>query len=318
MVAVARRLAFEILRKTEKGGYASDLLLAACEGIRLARCRPGVRDRIRVPTPSSSTGLVDRSGTKRDPREDGCGGSRGAADGVVPASTPGPRSTARDLNESVDLVKSAKKASASGLVNAVLRRAPRQAVEWPSRGRSPCRCRSGCSGMGRAVRPAAANGSPEAFLEPPETFVRNPPAGDGSGPGSRRESRVHFGVSRAILPDFAFRTSVRNRSYRCSTSRRGRHFWTCARRLGTRRLRHWSPASSAVACDLHWRRLQTVTGCARVVLDANEGSRSGRDSIASWWMRHVPVPGLWGAIPRSAGGCDLAISRNYMRSRCAS
>jgi 16S rRNA (cytosine967-C5)-methyltransferase len=33
VVAVARKVAFEVLQKTEKGGYASDLLLASCEGL---------------------------------------------------------------------------------------------------------------------------------------------------------------------------------------------------------------------------------------------------------------------------------------------
>jgi 16S rRNA (cytosine967-C5)-methyltransferase len=125
-------LAFDILRKVESGGYASDLLLERCGGMdsrdaglateivfgvlryraqldylielfsgRARKLDPEVRLALRM-------GIYQLRYLER-----------------VPAHAA--------VAESVELVRRARKTSAVGFVNAVLRKTHREAVEWPSR-----------------------------------------------------------------------------------------------------------------------------------------------------------------------------------------
>jgi 16S rRNA (cytosine967-C5)-methyltransferase len=130
--ASARTLAFDILRKVESGGYASDLLLERAGGLdsrdaglateivfgvlryqaqldylitlysgRPRKLDPEVRLALRM-------GIYQLRYLER-----------------VPAHAA--------VKESVELVRRARKTSAAGFVNAVLRQTDRDAVEWPSR-----------------------------------------------------------------------------------------------------------------------------------------------------------------------------------------
>ena len=130
--ASARTLAFDILRKVESGGYASDLLLERSAGLdsrdaglateivfgvlryraqldylialysgRARKLDPEVRLALRM-------GIYQLRYLER-----------------VPAHAA--------VGDSVELVRRARKASAAGFVNAVLRQTDRDAVEWPSR-----------------------------------------------------------------------------------------------------------------------------------------------------------------------------------------
>ena len=131
-IAPARTLAFDILRKVDRGGYASDLLAAQTAGLdardaglaseivfgvlrfraqldfllehyagRRQKLDPEVRDALRM-------GVYQLRYLERIP------GHAAVAD-------------------SVELVKRARKRSAAGFVNAVLRKVQREPVEWPSR-----------------------------------------------------------------------------------------------------------------------------------------------------------------------------------------
>jgi 16S rRNA (cytosine967-C5)-methyltransferase len=172
------------------------------------------------------------------------------------------------LNDSVELVKAARKTSAAGLVNAVLRRAARGEVDWPDRAvrlsMPEWLLARWDAQFGDASRIA------EAFLHAPETFVRNPPERSGlvleatDVPGAFRVTggdttglRVQDIGSQAIIPLLDVRP--------------GQTFLDVCAAPGNKTAQALEIGVQAIACDLHLRRLQTVEGCARVVLDAAQG-----------------------------------------------
>ena len=268
MIAAARKVAFAVLRKTEEGGYASDLLLSHSEGLE-----------------SRDAGLASEIVF-------GCLRRQAQLDFIIGETAKRPAAKLDTavrialrmglyqlrhlervpphaiLNDSVELVKAARKTSAAGLVNAVLRRAPRAEVEWPD----------------RAVRLSTpewllqrwdgqfgdAAGIAEAFLHAPETFVRNPPERAGlvleatDVPGAFRVAggdvaglRVQDIGSQAIIPLLDLHP--------------GQTFLDVCAAPGNKTAQALETGVQAIACDLHLRRLQTVEGCARVVLDAAQG-----------------------------------------------
>src|SRR3954452_2828320 len=132
VVSPARRIAFDILRKVDAGGYASDLLLEQTAGIE-----------------SRDAGLASeivfgvlRYRAQLDYLIEHYSGRRQKLDPEVRIALRMGVYQLRYLErvpphaavkESVELVKRARKTSASGLVNALLRQVDRDPVEWPSR-----------------------------------------------------------------------------------------------------------------------------------------------------------------------------------------
>ena len=134
MISPARDLAFRVLKKVQNGGYASDLLRheGGCSTTRDA----GLAETIvfGVPAVSGPARFPDRALRRPSAAQARPGSAHRAAHGDLPASVSGahsrrtPRST-----ESVELVKLARKLSAAGFVNAVLRKVHRNPVKWPDR-----------------------------------------------------------------------------------------------------------------------------------------------------------------------------------------
>ena len=132
VIAPARALAFDILRKVEAGGYASDLLLSGSAAL-----------------DSRDAGLaheivfgVLRYRAQLDYLIERYAGRRQRLDLAVRLALRMGIYQLRYLEripnhaavaESVELVKRARKRSAAGFVNAVLRKVDREPVEWPSR-----------------------------------------------------------------------------------------------------------------------------------------------------------------------------------------
>ncbi len=132
LISRARTAAFDILLKVEGGGYASDLLLV-----------------LAGPLESRDAGLAQeivfgvlRYRAQLDYLIDYYSGRKARLDPAVRTALRMGIYQLRYLEripshaavaESVELVKRARKRSAAGLVNAVLRRANRDPVEWPSR-----------------------------------------------------------------------------------------------------------------------------------------------------------------------------------------
>ena len=103
------------------------------------------------------------------------------------------------VGESVELVKRARKTSAAGLVNAVLRKVNRDPVAWPDRA-TELSIPPGCWSGGTAQYGAeAAAAIARANLTPPETYVRMPP-------GALRPSGAEAGGRSRLLPRAGRRT----------------------------------------------------------------------------------------------------------------
>src|ERR1022692_4117485 len=132
MPAPARILAFDILRRVESGSWASDLLLAHSAGL----------DSRDAALASEIVFGVLRYRAQLDFLIDHYAGRRPKLDIEVRIALRMGIYQLRYLEripphaavaDSVDLVKRARKRSAAGLVNAVLRKAHRGPVEWPGR-----------------------------------------------------------------------------------------------------------------------------------------------------------------------------------------
>jgi 16S rRNA (cytosine967-C5)-methyltransferase len=128
----ARIAAFEILHKVEEGGYASDLLLT----------RTAALDSRDAGLASEIVFGVVRYRAQLDFLIEHYSGRRQKLDREVRTALRMGIYQLRHLErvpahaavgESVELVKRARKTSAAGLVNAVLRKVTREAVAWPSR-----------------------------------------------------------------------------------------------------------------------------------------------------------------------------------------
>ena len=176
MPASARAIAFDILRKVEAGGYASDLLLARSEGL----------DSREAGLASAIVFGVLRYRAQLDFLTAHYAGARRRLDPEVRIALWIAIYQLRYLEripphaavaESVDLVKRARKRSAAGFVNAVLRKVNREAVAWPDRS-TALSCPEWLLGRWEArYGIEAAEGIARAALEEPEKYVRLGSAG---------------------------------------------------------------------------------------------------------------------------------------------
>ncbi len=236
----ARLAAFDILRRVELGGYASDLLLAqtapfdsrdaglasqivfgalryqgqldyliALYSGRARRLDPEVRIALRM-------GIFQIRYLERVP----------------------PHAA---VSESVGLVKRARKTSAAGFVNAVLRKANRDPVEWPSR-----EAALSCPGWlldrwESHYGTAAAEGIARAALTEPEKYFRG--------------SRMQDIGSQSIVPLLRLAP--------------GQSFLDLCAAPGNKTAQALETGVRAVACDLHFHRLASMRelGCPLVTLD---------------------------------------------------
>jgi 16S rRNA (cytosine967-C5)-methyltransferase len=174
MPAPARRAAFDILLKTESGGYASDLLRAAALDSRDAGLASqivfGVL-RFRAQLDFLVEHYAGRA-RKLDPEV------RMALRMAVYQIRYLERIPAHAaVAESVELVKQAKKTSAAGFVNAVLRKVDRACVAWPNREVELSCPEWLLSRWERQYGTGAAAAIARAALIEPEEYVRLTPAG---------------------------------------------------------------------------------------------------------------------------------------------
>lgn len=148
------------------------------------------------------------------------------------------------VSESVELAKAAGKRSAGGLVNAVLRRVPREPVEWPDRP-TALSCPAWLLESWDAQFGAAASTRiAEAFLEPAETSVAS-------------TGRIQDPGAQSIVPLLGIEP--------------GMTFLDVCAAPGNKTAQAIEAGASAVACDIHPHRLRAVgdLDCRRVVLDAS-------------------------------------------------
>jgi len=244
-IAPARKLAFDILQLVENGGYASDLLHARTETLdprdaglaheivfgvlryraqldwlitfysgRGGKIDPEVRTALRI-------GIYQLRHLER-----------------IPAHAA--------VADSVQLVKRARKTSAAGFVNAVLRKVNRDPVDWPDRATALSMplwlLERWDARYGRETADAIAR----AALVEPEKYVRITPAG---------ERRQDIGAQ-AIVPLLDLHL--------------GQRFLDVCAAPGNKTAQAIEAGVDTVACDLHLSRLVHMKALAPklVVLDA--------------------------------------------------
>jgi 16S rRNA (cytosine967-C5)-methyltransferase len=270
MISPARKIAFAVLQKTEEGGFASDLLLSHAAS--LDSRDAGLASEIVFGCLRRQAQLdwLTKRATNRD---------TGKMDAAVRIALRMGLYQLRHLervpahaaiNESVELVKTARKASAAGLVNAVLRRTPRGPVEWPDRSTALSMPEWLIAGWDRQFGPGSGERIAEAALHPPETYVRNPPERANlqlEGTDVPGAFRVLQGETAGLrIQDIGSQSVVP-----LLDLHEGQTFLDVCAAPGNKTAQALESGVLAVACDLHWRRLRTVKGCNRVVMDAAEG-----------------------------------------------
>ena len=244
MISPARKAAFEILLKVERGGYASDLLLARTADLE-----------------SRDAGLaaeivfgVLRYRAQLDYLIAHYSGRRQKLDIEVRTALRMAIYQLRYLEripahaavtESVELVKAARKRSAAGLVNAVLRQVDRDPVAWPDRETALSCPEWLLARWERQFGREAAEGIARAALSPPEVYMT--PSG-----------RVQDIGSQSIVPLLGLQS--------------GQSFLDLCAAPGNKTAQAIEAGVRAVACDVHLHRLRHLQdlNAALVVLDGTQ------------------------------------------------
>ena len=267
MISPARKVAFAVLDRVEQGAYASDLLLGKSES--LDSRDAGLAAEIVFGCVRRQAQLDHLIGTLAGTRKLDRAVRIALRMGMYQIRHLDRVPSHAAVTESVELVKAARKASASGFVNALLRRTPTGDAEWPSREVELSMPEWLLAGWDREFGPGAADRIARAFLEPPETYVRNPPAGredlrleptEISGAyrlvaGSTAGLRIQDIGSQSIVPLLDLRPGLR--------------FLDVCAAPGNKTAQALEAGVVCVACDVHLHRLRNVSGCTRTVLDAS-------------------------------------------------
>jgi 16S rRNA (cytosine967-C5)-methyltransferase len=228
MPARARIAAYEILRKTDTGGYASDLLRATDLDARDAALASqivfGVL-RFRAQLDFLIAHYAGRA-RKLDPEVRTV--LRMAIYQLRYLERVPPHAAVAD---SVELVKRARKVSAAGFVNAVLRTVDREPVAWPNR-EAELSCPEWLlSRWEHQYGAEIAAGIARAALSEPETYVRITPAGP----------RVQDIGSQSIVPLLDLNPTLR--------------FLDLCAAPGNKTAQAIEEGVRTVACDVHFHRL---------------------------------------------------------------
>jgi 16S rRNA (cytosine967-C5)-methyltransferase len=266
----ARKVAFQVLLLVERGGYASDLLRSRSDGL-------DARD----------AGLASEIVY-------GCLRLQGQLDFLIQHFSGWPAARLdREIRlslrmgiyqllnldrvpahaavtESVELVKRARKRSAAGFVNAVLRKVDRGQVPWPDRATELSLPPWLLERWVRQYGPDIAGKIGQAFLDPPVTYVRIPsgnvPPGMEAEPasvpgcyrlvaGSPGDYRIQDISSQSIVPMLDLRPGLR--------------FLDVCAAPGNKTAQALESGVRAVACDLHHSRLAGLKtlDCDLVAMD---------------------------------------------------
>lgn len=266
----ARKVAFQVLLLVERGGYASDLLRARSEGLDARDA--GLASEIVY-------GCLRLQGQLDFLIRHFSGRPAAGLDPEVRVSLRMGIHQLRNLDrvpshaavaESVDLVKRARKRSAAGFVNAVLRKVNRSSVSWPDRATGLSQPPWLLERWERQYGPGVAGQIAQAFLEPPATWLRIPsgvvPPGIEVEPsaipgcfrlvaGSPGDLRIQDIGSQSIVPLLDLQPGLSLLD-------------VCAA-PGNKTAQALESGVRAVACDLHHSRLAHLKGlgCGLVMLD---------------------------------------------------
>jgi 16S rRNA (cytosine967-C5)-methyltransferase len=296
-ISPARKVAFDVLRKVEGGGYASDLLLEMTAGLEARDA--GLAGEIVF-------GVL-RLQAQLDWLIQHYSGRQGKLDSEVRIALRMGVYQLRYLErvpahaavgEAVELVKRAKKSSAAGLVNAVLRKVGRETMAWPSREVELSCPEWLVSRWERQYGRETAEGIARAALEEPEKYMRG--------------GRVQDIGSQAIVPLLGLEA--------------GQMFLDLCAAPGNKTAQALEAGVRAVACDVHWHRLHGMKGLGadlvvvdgtkslpfarkfdRILVDApcSGTGTLGRNPEIKWKLREddfVDLQGRQAALLRNALG----------------
>jgi 16S rRNA (cytosine967-C5)-methyltransferase len=268
----ARTIAFDILLLVERGGYAADLLFARSKD--LDSRDAGLASEIVLGAlrfQSQLDFLIEHYSGRPAARLDAevrvalrMGIYQLRYLERIPAHS--------SVNESVELIKRARKRSAAGFANAVLRKVDRQPVAWPNRTIDLAHPAWLLDRWDRQFGPEAASAIALANLRRPETYVRIPEgvttaavvepteiprcfrllSGDTSG------LRIQDIGSQSIVPLLDLQP--------------GQSFLDLCAAPGNKTAQALESEVRATACDVHARRLAPLRslGIDLVVLDARQ------------------------------------------------
>jgi len=271
-VSPARLAAFDVLRRVDTGGWASDLL----------RSKTAALDRRDADLASelvmgclrrqAQLDFLIRHYGGRDPARLDLEVRLALRLGIYQIRFLERIPMHAAVGESVSLVKRARKASAAGFVNAVLRKVDRAPIPWPDRATACSMPAWLLDRWDRHFGEDTATRIAEAFLRPPETWVRIPegsplPSGvelepSSEVPGAYRVVRgqpvglrIQDVGSQSIVPLLDLHPGLTLLDLCAAPG----HKTAQALESGVR----------AIACDLHWHRLRDfqATGCARIALN---------------------------------------------------
>ena len=242
MLSPARQIAYDILQKVAQGAYASDLLL------------------------KHTAALDPRDAGLASEIVFGCLRHQAQLDHLISRFVPRPpdpeiRIILRmgiyqlryldripphaAVGESVELAKRARKQSAAGLVNAVLRKVDRQPVAWPDQATQLSAPAWLIEKWIRQFGPEAAEKIATTFLKPVETYVSS-------------TGRIQDISAQSVIPHLDLHP--------------GMTFLDLCAAPGNKTAQALEYGVKAIACDIHWHRLKNLAGldCPRVVLDGTQ------------------------------------------------
>jgi 16S rRNA (cytosine967-C5)-methyltransferase len=266
----ARSIAFDILLLVERGGYAADLLFARSK--RLDSRDAGLASEIvlgALRVQSQLDFLIEHYSGRPAARLDAevriamrMGIYQMRYLERIPAHSC--------VHESVELIKLARKRSAAGFANAVLRKVDRQPVAWPSREIELAHPAWLLERWDRQFGPEAATAIAVANLRRPETYVRVPAGVTAAAEleptgipgcfrvvsGETRGLRIQDIGSQAVVPLLDLEP--------------GQSFLDVCAAPGNKTAQALESGVRAIACDLHLSRLAPLRplGIDLVVLDA--------------------------------------------------
>ncbi len=300
MISAARRLAFDVLSRVEGGAWASEVLAGASAG--LDSRDAGLATEIVFGTLRHLLQLDFLIGHfgKRNPEKLDPGVRLALRTGIYQLRYMDRIPAHAGVGESVELVKHAQP-QAAGLVNAILRRVTREPVDWAHREIALSTPLWLLEEWDKQFGRETADRIAAAFLERPETYVRNPPPGHGLDleatdvpgawrvlSGDARGFRIQDAGSQSIVPLLELRG--------------GMTFLDVCAAPGNKTAQALEAGVEAVAADLYVHRLRQVSGARGWRSMRRWRCPSGEASTVSWWTLLVRAPARWGAIRRSSGG----------------
>ncbi len=267
----ARSVAFDILRRVENGGYASDLLLE--RSAKLDSRDAGLASEIVFGVlryRAQLDHLIHRY-SGRDPGKLDIEVRIALRMGIYQIRYLERIPSHAAVSESVELVKRAKKHSASGFANAVLRKVTREPIEWPDRATALSMPLWLLEKWDREFGREASEGAARAFLSAPETYVRIP----GTPPPDVSVEKTDIAGCYRLLAGAAEGFRIQDIGSQSIVPlldlEPGLTFLDVCSAPGNKTAQALESGVEAVAGDLQWRRLATVPDRSRrVVLDATE------------------------------------------------